>query len=833
MRETKARGERESGSRFRAMLLALLLPALPALTGAGLQAGGNDNNVEWDGVFSDPGSRDPRSPGKNEPFTVELRVFLGDITAARVRTWDGAEAFHDMCWVRNEGAYDFWRGEVAGTGADFIYYRFEITDGSDTDYLNGLGMSGGEPAQGDFLVLTTPLAEHALGATAVPGGVVFRVWAPNAARATVVGDWNGWNLTRDPMTATRGIWEVMVAGARAGDEYKFVFTDGEGGDHWRTDPRSRRQVSSVGNSIVVDPGAYAWEDAGWVTPYFEEMIVYELHTGTFSGEDDGVEHYPGRYRDAADRHLAHLRELGVNVIELMPVGEFAGDRSWGYNPAFLFAPESAYGEPEDLKYLIDRCHQSGIAVILDVVFNHMGASDLSGNILEYDGEEIYFYPEGNGYRETPWGPRLDYGRVQVRDLIRDNVRYWLEEYHLDGFRLDGTDFIKVNAEGWQVLRDIAQTVDTVSRKAIVIAEQLPNDPAVTREIDEGGAGADYQWNDLFHDNLRRELVASRFGDPSMAAIADGLNHFALDRVVNYIESHDEVAQADPPGRVCVLADSSDPHSEYAYGKSKAAAALVLFSAGIPMLLQGQELLEERPFGDAGEHRVEWSYRERYGDFFLFMKDAIRLRRTLPALRSTAGQNVYHVNDGADVLAFHRFTGSGGDLVVVVGLNDDDFERYDLGFPHGGEWHEVLNGDAGAYGGRNRGNGGRITASGGPLHGFAHSAAVFVPRWSVLVFAREPAPPRPGEPGFVRGDCDGDGVLDIADPLRALWALFLDAGRGDCWAACDADADNAVSVTDALYTLSFVFRSGPPPAAPWPECGSNPGSVPCASPCGEE
>ncbi len=812
-------------SRIRALGIGLtlqltaLLGPLPRLC---LRAATNDNNVEWNGVYSAPSWRNPESPGKNESFVVELRVFKGDVTKARVRTWDGAERFHSMAWDRNEGAFDFYRGTVAGTSSGYLYYYFEVTDGSDTDFYNALGMWEAAPPRGDFLIDTTPLGKQPLGATVTAGGTVFRVWAPNATSAHVAGTFNNWSATQGAMVENQGFWNLLIPGATAGAEYKFVFD----GTIWRTDPRSRRQVSSVGNSVVVNATKYAWGDAAWVTPYFEDMVIYELHVGSFSGEGDGVGHYPGRYRDAADRHLDHLVSLGVNAVELMPLGEFAGDRSWGYNPTFQFAPEGAYGQPDDLKYLVDRCHQRGIGVILDVVYNHMGPSDLADNILEYDGQEIYFYPSGNVYRETPWGPRLDYGRLEVRDFIRDNVHYWLGEYHLDGLRVDATDFIKINADGWSVLKDIAQAADLVSPKAIVIAEQLPNDVAVTQPIAQGGAGLDVQWNDQFHDALRSAIGDAAFGDPNMAALAAGVNHFGLPNVVNYIESHDEAAHQ---GRVAKAADVSNPGSEFAYGRSKVAAGLVLLSAGIPMILQGQEFLEDRNFGDGQTDRIQWKYTVEHADFLQFTQDLISLRRTQPALRSSSGQNVFHVNDaaGVNVLALHRYAGAGDDLVIVVSLSNNDLDGYALGFPQGGDWFEVFNGDASAYGGRNHGNAGQVTANGSPLNGFAQSASVLIPRMGVLVFAKRQL----SFQGFLRADCDLDGSIAIADVVNALGGLFKGQSLGSCAAACDANGDGTIDVSDPIYTLFHLYRGGAAPPAPWPACGRNPGQLPCQSSCG--
>lgn len=736
-----------------------------------LQSASNDNTVEWDGVYSDQSYRSPVFPAPGQAFAVELRVFRGDITSARVRTYDGAVGFQSMVWVRNSGSanqYDIWRATIPPSASTYLYYRFEITDGTDVDHYNRLGMTGSEPTHGDFLVNLTTLGAYPLGATPESGATVFRVWAPNATSVHVAGEFNGWSTSATPLTNVTGTWQGRVAGAGHGDEYKYYIQNN--GSHWRTDPHGRRLTSSVGNSVVWAPSRYAWGDAGWVTPFFEDMILYELHVGTFSGEGDGASGHPSTFSDAVDRHLDHLVELGVNVVELMPLTEFAGDLSWGYNPASQYAIETAYGDPDELKRLVDRCHRAGIAVILDVVYNHMGASDLAGNVLDYDGGEIYFYPVGNGFRDTPWGPRPDFGIREVRDYLGQTVRYWLEEYHMDGFRLDGTAFVDVNTDGWRLLRDVKEITDTISQKAVVTAEHLPNNPAVTTSISSGGAGLDSQWNDAFHDSLRDALNAAGFGDPDMNRLASGMNHFAFGGVkaINYIESHDEVAVH---GRAVEAADSSNPHSEWAYGRGKLAYGLVMFTAGMPMLLQGQEWMEDRRFGDATQHRIQWSYKQRYGDYFLACRDMTWLRRRAPALRADSSQNVFHVNDGANVVAWHRWRGSGEDLVIIASLNNNDLVNYCLGMPLNGPWIELLNTDAAVYGGRNHGNGGTVTAGGGPLHGLPFSTCLTIPRMGLVVLGRQPVDLAPDP------DADNDGLPDVWERDHGLNPNDpLDAGR---------------------------------------------------------
>jgi 1,4-alpha-glucan branching enzyme len=277
--------------------------------------------------------------------------------------------------------------------------------------------------------------------------------------------------------------------------------------------------------------------------------------------------------------------------------------------------------------------------------------------------------------------------------------------------------------------DLKEVTDTLSLKSIVTAEQLPNDPALTRSTDNGGAGLDSQWNDAFHDALRDALNAAAFGDPDMGRLAAGMNHFDFGgvRAINYIESHDEVAVH---GRAVRAADGADPHSHWAYGRGKVAYGLVMLTAGMPMILQGQEFMEDRPFGDTTAHRIQWDYRDLYADYFLACRDLTWLRRRTPALRANAGQNIFHVNESANVVAWHRWNEPGQDLVIVACLNNNDLENYCLGMPLNGDWIELLNTDTAAYGGRNHGNGGSINANDSP------------PAFPAPLRLRHPAPHEP-------------------------------------------------------------------------------------------
>jgi len=280
-----------------------------------------------------------------------------------------------------------------------------------------------------------------LGATPHAGGVAFRVWAPHAQRVAVIGSFNDWNGNTHPMQGEEnGLWYADVPEAHIGDQYRYVLTTATG-EFKRIDPYAREVTNSVGNAIVHDPH-FDWKGDTFSLAPWNELVIYELHVGTFNVEEDDNE--PGKFSAVAAR-LGHLQKLGVNAIQIMPVAQFAGERSWGYNPAHIFSVEIAYGGPLAFKKFVKHAHQHGIAVILDVVYNHLGPSDL--DLWQFDGWSendrggIYFYNDDRAH--TPWGDtRPDYGRGEVRQYICDNVLMWLEEYHVDGLRFDGTVYIR-------------------------------------------------------------------------------------------------------------------------------------------------------------------------------------------------------------------------------------------------------------------------------------------------------------------------------------------------------------------------------------------------------
>lgn len=595
----------------------------------------------------------------------------------------------------------------------------------------------------------SPTPHPGMGAIPHEPGVAFRVWAPNATAVAVVGDFNGWDGKRDPLTQEgNGYWYGDVAEARVGHEYRFLLTT-PWGELSRIDPYAREVTNSVGNAIVHDP-RFDWEGDQFQCPPWNELVIYEMHVGTFHDPDPNDD-LPAAFRDIIGQ-FGHLKALGVNALQLMPVMEFAGDRSWGYNPAHIFAVESAYGGPAAFKEFVKRAHQNGFAVILDVVYNHFGPSDLDlwrfDGWSEHDGGGIYFYQDHR--RHTPWGDtRPDYGRGEVRQLIRDNALMWFEDYRVDGLRMDMTVYIHKGGpcsdtlpDGWSLLQWINREIAEKFPGRITIAEDLQNDPYLTKEEFEGGAGFGAQWDAHFVHPIREAVIVAADEYRSMASVAGAIqfryNLDSFERVI-YSESHDEVANG--KARVSQEIDGGDARGFYAQKRSTLAAALVFTAPGIPMLFQGQEFLEGEWFRDTVP--VDWDKSQDFRGLTRLYRDLVQLRLNRAGhTRGLCGQHVHvsHCNDAAKMIAFRRWdvSGPGDDVLVVANFSAERREGYRVGFPAEGLWKLRLNSDwqgySTAFTGTQEGD---VVAEPHGYDNLPASAEVTVGPYSVLVFSQDP------------------------------------------------------------------------------------------------
>jgi 1,4-alpha-glucan branching enzyme len=482
-------------------------------------------------------------------------------------------------------------------------------------------------------------------------------------------------------------------------------------------------------------------------------VVYQLHVGTFAGgpgDPVGGTVFPSRYVDVANR-IAHLKSLGVNAVMLNPITEFPGDQSAGYNPMTNWAPESKYGSPDDLRYLIDFLHRNGIAVLLDIVWNHFDNTD--NELWFYDATQVYF---DSPQVETPWGSQADFNRNPVRDYFVDSALQWLEEFHFDGFRMDATSYMDTQSgAGWSLMQRFNDELDRRWADKITIAEQLPNNSFVTRPTAIGGAGFDSQYHDAFTDNLRQEILDSGSGSAEMLKIRDivnGSGAFLQYRyVTNYLELHDEAWPTSGGQRIVKTIDPTAPHDDvFAKGRSKLAQGLVMTAPGVPAMLMGTEWLESIDFGTGSGNRLDWNKKTTYAPIFQYYRRLIGLRRASPALWAQAAHQIIVTDDGNDVIAFRRYEGS-RQVVVIANFSNSDRMNYRVGLPVSGAWSEILNSQAAEFDGNGVGNSGGITTEPVASHGFGQSATIDIPRMGLVILAPAGIPvgvettaPTPGE-----------------------------------------------------------------------------------------
>ena len=432
-----------------------------------------------------------------------------------------------------------------------------------------------------------------IGASPVDGKVRFRVWAPLATSVEV--ELVGGDAIKTPLQQDGQYFQGLVP-ATAGDRYWYWLD----GTLRRPDPASRSQPDGVhGPSQVIDP-TFAWSDSLWRGTALEELIIYELHVGTFTpqGTFDGV-----------ISRLDYLCELGVTAVELMPVAQFPGERNWGYDGTFPFAPQNSYGGPDELKRLVDACHSRGLAVVLDVVYNHLGPE---GNYLHGFGP--YFTDR---YR-TPWGDAVNFDGPDsdpVRDYFISNALYWITEYHIDALRLDAIHGI-YDFSALHILQELAEDVHrhgtTLGRRVLVIAESDLNDVRVIKTPETGGYGLDAQWNDDFHHALRALLTNDRAGYYSdFGQFSDLVKGFSEGFILSGGYSayrrrrHGSSSAKIPPSQLVVFSQNHDQVGNRMGGERSSkhlsvqqlmfSAAMVLFSPYVPLLFMGEEYAESAPF----------------------------------------------------------------------------------------------------------------------------------------------------------------------------------------------------------------------------------------------
>jgi len=567
----------------------------------------------------------------------------------------------------------------------------------------------------------------------------FSFWGPRVRRASLL-------LTRAGMTREHpmsrdddGVHHVQVADVPAGSQYLFRLD----GERDRPDPVSRCQPVGVhGPSQIVDPAAFRWSDTRWTGLESEDLILYEIHVGTFT---------PAGTFEAVAERLPYLRELGITAIELMPVGQFPGRRNWGYDGAHPYAPQMNYGGPDGLRRLVDAAHRAGLGVYLDVVYNHLGPE---GNYLDEYG------PYFTDRYATPWGRAVNFdgpGSDEVRRYFVDNALFWITEYHIDGLRLDAVHAI-FDFGARHILEEITAAVhaeaEAIGRRVHVIAESDLNDPRLIRSLERGGYGLDATWSDDFHHAIHVALTGERRGyyvdfggiEQVVKAYRD---RFALDGAYSHYRRRRHGAPATdlPADQFVVFIQNHDQVGNRAHGERlsqlitfdqrRLAAALLLLSPYISLLFMGEEYGETRPFNyfvDHGDPELNEAVRKgREREFASFgwslpipdpaaaetfqasildpeqadrppnrqllelYRDLIRLRKSEPALRPGAAAVVVDADVEMGWVAAHYRTSQRTLVLLFNLLAEPATASVDL---VRGRWVRLIATDEVRYGGTN-------------------------------------------------------------------------------------------------------------------------------------
>ncbi len=577
----------------------------------------------------------------------------------------------------------------------------------------------------------------------------FKLYAPNVRRAYVTGDFNNW--TRTPLYLDRGrvYWWGEVSNTQAGQAYKFVieqYPNQWGGPYtnYISDPAAKKNeyspaMNTAGNkSYIIDQSSYTWQN-GWTRPGYDWYIIYQMHIRSWWTNGAGSYYGQGTFETATHK-FSYLQDLGFTAIEPLPINEFAGDLSWGYNYVMFYAPESSYvgttlNTVDPFKNFVDEAHGHGMAVILDLVFNHMGASD--DVIASYDGADNWDWPDTYWYNgKTDWGPRFNYGNPVVRKFLIDSAKYMMKHYRVDGFRFDATAYIN----SWSFMQELTSNLKGYasgnydgwnSPNLYLIAENLPNDAYITRKTTSGGAGFDSQWNvnmshelkDLFRDG------DSAFDIPTISStIAGSYLDNGLENqnpngtpAINYLVSHDEAGNGKqrPSSDLAIRWWSANTEYDSQHQQITGLATSIL-SRGVPMIFMGEEFIQgfygnnTKYFivDDANSWYVNWENLSnsapwnRWGGYYTHkaVKDLIQIRKDSWPVRGSSIRFDAGWQDNANkIIRFARGSGNGsGDIFVVINYKkyswtDLSTSTYGVDFPSTGTWNLIFASPSGTYG----------------------------------------------------------------------------------------------------------------------------------------
>ena len=615
-------------------------------------------------------------------------------------------------------------------------------------------------AEGNHYEVYKKLGAHTVEINGVKG-CSFAVWAPNAQRVSVIGDFNGWDGRVHPMRKLlgSGIWEIFIPLVAEGAHYKFELKASHGGLLVKSDPYGfYGQHGRATASMVFDLNRYKWDDAEWIekratTPWHQRAIsIYEVHPASWARQFDQGNRYLS-YIELADALVNYVVDMGYTHIELMGIAEHPFDGSWGYQVTGYYAPTSRFGNPDEFRHFVDRCHQRGIGVIMDWVPGHF-PKDAHG-LAAFDGTDLYEHQDPRKGEHKEWGTLIfNYGRNEVRNFLIGNALFWMDEYHIDGLRVDAVASMlyldysrkpgewvpnehggRENLEAIYFLKQFNEVCYSRFPGIMTIAEESTAWPGVSRPTYLGGLGFGFKWNmgwmHDFIDYMSRDPIHRRFhqGEITFSLIYAFHEHFML------VLSHDEVVH----GKGSMITKMPGDWWQK-FANLRLFYAWMYAHPGKKLLFMG---------GEFGQSR-EWNHDESLDWWLLNFPEHAGLRRLVqhvnwlyksePALweldDTYEGFEWIDFHDADNcVVAFMRKARTGPPLVFVINATPVIRERYRLGVPGGGFYQEVLNTDAEAYGGSNVGNYGGVHAEQVPWQGQSHSIVLRLPPLAVSGFKK--------------------------------------------------------------------------------------------------
>ena len=588
-------------------------------------------------------------------------------------------------------------------------------------------------------------------------GVHFAVWAPNAVNVSVIGNFNDWLANQNPMSpaGTTGVWEVFVPNLNEGELYKFRVTGADNVVRDKSDPVGFGSQHPPENaSVVRDIKNYDWNDADWIgnrsktTDCNQPVTIYEVHLGSWRRKYED-NNRPLSYLELARDLVGYVKYMGFTHIELLPITEFPFDGSWGYQPVGLYAPSIRFGLPNEFRAFIDAAHSAGIGVLLDWVPGHF-PTDAHG-LEQFDGTALYEHADPREGFHQDWNTLIpNYGRREVKNYYTSNALYWLEEYHLDGLRVDAVasmlyrdysrkhnewipnkDGGRENYEAIEFLQEMNTLAYAADASVMTIAEESTSFPGVSRPVHSGGLGFGYKWNMGWMNDTLRYIER----DPIYRQHDHHLMTFPINWAFteNFILpiSHDEVVH----GKGSMI--EKMPGTEWEkFANLRAYYAFMWTQPGKKLLFMGCEFAQPEEWNHDGD--LNWSAAEQpaHKGVQTLIRDLNKVYRTIPALHEMdceAEGFEWVCNDPTQsVTAYLRKDKTGGTALIVCNFTPIERSNFLIGVPYSGTWDETLNTDAEIYWGGNRGNLGSIDTIAKDEHGYSQSLSLTLPPLSTII-----------------------------------------------------------------------------------------------------